>query len=372
MFCLNTTPVKSSIYKQFRHFAIINKLYNDGSELQDKYFGAKLQRKLKMIEAIQNDRKFHKQEPEKRLIKNFDDLENERARLQKELKLTSQDVESATNDELTQRYQQLYREQTEHGYEIDKTQFYQSSVDNMRVDCGLIIIRPPIFLSQSKTDYEFLRFRHKIMSEYHIDLRKYHDGWAKESKTVSSLESKNPLLSLNNKDNMPTKEVKNQDGKKVKHYGASKYWRLVNPNVTDHHSLHYASSQRIYLLFKNKYTDEWEFPTKPVYGGDSFGYVRMKLFSDLTDDKWLVRHLQNSPAVSTLRPFTKAEQQERLNSILSGVRTYYFHAFHLRGLPQFNFQNTDYQDYAWVPKNEMNQFLTKDKFEIFQNSFTPR
>ena len=53
---------------------------------------------------------------------------------------------------------------------------------------------------------------------------------------------------------------------------------------------------------------------------------------------------------------------------MSGVRTYYFDAYHIRGLPEFTFEETDYEDYAWVPKPEMNKYFTRERFEVFIDS----
>ena len=109
-----------------------------------------------------------------------------------------------------------------------------------------------------------------------------------------------------------------------------------------------------------------------LMGFDSFAKIRRELFQKVSNDKWLIRHLYRCPYVSTLRPFTEQEKKDKRNSILSGVRTFYFNAYHLRGLPEFNFEDSDWCDYAWVPKADMNKFLTKERFDVFQPSFTHR
>lgn len=121
----------------------------------------------------------------------------------------------------------------------------------------------------------------------------------------------------------------------------------------------------MYLLVKNKFTKEWEFPTGKVFGNESFSIGRLNLFKNLTGEKWIARHPYLFPTVATLRPFTEFEKKDRKNAFLSGVRTYYFDAYHIRGLPEFTFENTDYEDYAWVPKPEMNKYFTKERFEVF-------
>ena len=81
---------------------------------------------------------------------------------------------------------------------------------------------------------------------------------------------------------------------------------------------------------------------------------------------------KNSPIISTIRPFTEHEMNDKRNSILSGVRTYYFDTFHLRGLPDVTFEGTDWEETAWVPKTDMNKFLTRERFKIFNGLFSHR
>ena len=54
-------------------------------------------------------------------------------------------------------------------FEVDPTNFYVFSRDFLRVDVGLIIQRPPIFLKIGDRDAEFLRLRINLMNEYWCD-----------------------------------------------------------------------------------------------------------------------------------------------------------------------------------------------------------
>mmetsp|Transcript_24965 Transcript_24965/g.28640 ORF Transcript_24965/g.28640 Transcript_24965/m.28640 type:complete len:181 (-) Transcript_24965:105-647(-) len=180
------------------------------------------------------------------------------------------------------------------------------------------------------------------MNEYYLDMRQYYNDFAKETSVLENLFANNSYTSLSNRDNLPTHEMKMEDGTTQTYCGASKNWRKVSPDVTDHHSLHYAAQQRVYLLLKNKYTNEWELPTRTLFGNESFAKGRMMLFANLSSDKWLVRHLFRTPYVATIRPFTEQEKKDKKNSYLLGVRTFYFNALHLRGLPEFDFETTDW------------------------------
>jgi len=69
--------------------------------------------------------------------------------------------------------------------------------------------------------------------------------------------------------------------------------------------------------------------------------------------------------VHTLRDFTLAEQEDERNQMLKGVRTYFFYANHWRGLPEIVKDHPEYDDFAWVPKRKLNEFMTKDYHDIF-------
>lgn len=344
-----------------RFVSHINLKYYDGSEAQEKYCRAQLEKMAKMMKMLDEERFFQYEKKEakydpktgridiinidmqrpKTIIKNFDDFQQEKKKLHEEFKLTSEDVEKQSTDELAVGYAKLL-ERTGEGYEIDKSDFYANSVDYMRIDCGIMIMRPPIFMFYSKMDRDFHLYRNKIMNEYYLDMRKYYEDFVNEASVLDSIYLNNSYVSTSNKDNHPTHEIKAEDGTVKKYCGASKSWRLVDPNVLDHHSLHYASQQRVYLLLKNKYTGEWEFPTRPVFGAESFIKARKNLFSSISNDSWIIRHAFRNPYVATIRPFTEVEKKDKKNSYLSGVRTFYFNAFHLRGMPEFNFKTSDY------------------------------
>jgi len=338
-----------------RQISGVNTRYYDGSEAQMKFVKSQLKKMRDTMRSLEEERFFTfeqkeakydpktgkieiieiKQKPDAKIIKNFDDLEKEKEKLNTEF------AEQASVDELAERYREMY-ENLDVGYTIDKSDFYAETQDHMRIDAGLIIMRPPIFLYYPKVDHDFTVLRNKTMNEYYLDMRKYYDDFKKETSVIDSILARNSYVSKTNRDNFPTHELTTEDGEVKRYCGASKNWRNVDPTVNEPHSMHNAPQQRIYLLLKNKHTEEWEFPTMPLMNAESFVRTRKKLFSWISKEKWLVRHRHLGPAVATLRPFTEFEKQEKRNSILAGVRTFYFHAYHLRGLPEFNFETSDW------------------------------
>ena len=75
-----------------------------------------------------------------------------------------------------------------------------------------------------------------------------------------------------------------------------------------------------------------------------------------------------------MREFTVAEKEELKNEHLKGVRTYFFHANHRRGLADLviDSEKTDYDDHAWVPKRKMNEWFNRDYYDIFAHGCSTR
>ena len=156
----------------------------------------------------------------------------------------------------------------EEDYEIDPSQYYVFSRDLMRVDVGLLIQRPPIFMRMRDQDFDFLKKRQNLMEEYYCDTKQFIDEFNEVSKLNEDILAKNPYCSRMNIDNYPThKMVDPKTGEETTYCAASKQWSLVDPHCKDQKSLHYAGEDRVYLLVKNRYTGEWEFPVTKMHFG---------------------------------------------------------------------------------------------------------
>ena len=55
-----------------------------------------------------------------------------------------------------------------------------------------------------------------------------------------------------------------------------------------------AAANTVYLLFKNKFTEEWEFPTKPMVLGESFQQSKKEFFETIADN-WRIQLIGRSP-----------------------------------------------------------------------------
>ena len=78
-----------------------------------------------------------------------------------------------------------------------------------------------------------------------------------------------------------------------------------------------------------------------------------------------------------MRDFTVAEKENKEIAHLKGVRSYFYHAHHWRGLPELVVRDEmkeklPYDDFAWVPKRKLNEFFTREYFDVFIHACTTR
>jgi len=106
--------------------------------------------------------------------------------------------------------------------------------------------------------------------------------------------------------------------------------------------------------------------------GQTLVRAKHNLFTKLSNGVWNIKFAGNLPQVHTIRDFTIAEKEDERNKAFRGVRTYFFHANHWRGLPEIAQAATDYDDFAWVPKRKLNEFFTREYYDIFADACTTR
>jgi len=216
----------------------------------------------------------------------------------------------------------------------------------MRIDVGLIIARPPIFMHMRERDIDFMKLRSTVMNEHYTNMKTHIDDYKEVTRLNEDILSDNPYASTMNLDNFPTHTGEHGD-----YSAASKNFMKVDPECSDPRSLHYAGEDRIYLLMKNQYTDTWEFPTGRMFVGQTFLRAKQDLFLKYSENKWKVKFHGSMPSTTTIRNFSEAEIETDIkNTGMRGVRTYYFNAHHMRGLPEFDWSTVEHNDYAWVPK----------------------
>jgi len=259
-------------------------------------------------------------------------------------------------------------------FKIDKDCVPVVSKDGLKVEVGLIIQRPPIFMHLRERDVDFMKLRQDIMNEYFMDMKQFTNEFGEASLLNEDLLAANPYISEMNLDNYPTHKA-TEEGKDAEYCAGSKYYKKVDPTCDDRRSIHYASEDRTFLILKNKYTGVWEFPTGSCFMGNTMLRCKQNLFLRLSDNVWRTRFFGKLPLVSTVRDFTEDEKDNSgvtLEGSLKGVRTYFFGAHHLRGLTVINTENNPYDDYAWIPKRQLNEYFDEEYYNGFIHSLTTR
>jgi hypothetical protein len=123
------------------------------------------------------------------------------------------------------------------------------------------------------------------------------------------------------------------------------------------------------MLFRNKHTSNYEFPTLTLYNGDTFDNAKQKLFLHLCKERFKVFYPNNYPIASVTRNFNEHELKDPKNKLLKGVRTFYFPAFHYRGGPCITLSaKNDYDDFVFAPKMEINKHINRDYFGSIINA----
>ena len=305
-----------------------------------------------------------KQGANKKVIGNVDDLEKEKKALFAELGLDEEGKPKNPKEPVEKVAEKIKAAQDRmiRDFDVDPTAFHVFSRDFMRVDVGLLIQRPPIFMAMRERDVKFLKFKNDIMNEYYCNQKQFSDEFEEVSKLNEDLLGDNPYSSKMNLDNYPTHRIPGSNPP-IEYAAASKHFSNVDPNIQDRRTIHYAAEDRTYMIVKNRYTQTWEFPTAKMNFGQTFMRAKQNLFNVLafdgnagpTNTSWKVKYFNSAPIAATIREFTELEKADKMNKDLKGIRTYFFQAHHWRGLPSLSPGTNDealhdYDDFAWIPK----------------------
>lgn len=100
-------------------------------------------------------------------------MQRERSLLYKEVGLDEQGRSKNPNEPIDKYADKIKKAMDKfyEDYDIDPSAFYVFSRDNMRVDVGLMIQRPPIFMLFRQRDIDFLKFKTNVMNEYYVNQR---------------------------------------------------------------------------------------------------------------------------------------------------------------------------------------------------------
>ena len=154
--------LKSQIFHNYKVLNLFGKYRDFGYERQELEFD-RVTGKITVKEKGDAQ-----EELNKKVIRNLDDLEREKREIMREIGIDeSADVYGI--EYKTASVMANERIDKEMRVDIDADQMYQYSLDFMRVDLGLLIQRPPIFMKMRDRDMKFLKLRTEVMNEYWCD-----------------------------------------------------------------------------------------------------------------------------------------------------------------------------------------------------------
>jgi len=168
----------------------------------------------------------------KRVISSMDDLEKEKKALFAEMGLDNEGVPKNLKEPVDKMADRLKKVQDrmQNEFDMDPTAFHVFSRDFMRVDVGLMIQRPPIFLTMRDRDVAFLKYKNDIMNEYYCNTKQFSEEFEEVSKLNEDVLADNPYSSKMNLDNYPTHKVPGSNPP-IEYAAASKYFGNVDPTI---------------------------------------------------------------------------------------------------------------------------------------------
>jgi len=163
-----------------------------------------------------------------RVIDNVDEVFQMKQQLYEELGLDDKgfpiNQDELKEDNIPELAEKLKKARTAHRgeYDYDPSQYYAFSRDLMRIDVGLMIQRPPIFLHMRQNAIDFIKQRTDHMREYHCDPRQYIEELNEVSKLNEDCLSQNPYASRMNIDNYPSHAIRDpESGEDLETYAAA-------------------------------------------------------------------------------------------------------------------------------------------------------
>jgi hypothetical protein len=196
-----------------------------------------------------------------------------------------------------------------------------------------------------------------------------------------------------------------QRGQDISHLRVpgSTHFLTSNPDQSDPHQVDYAGGYRTYLLLKDKLTQEWMFPEVQLFGSMHFSDCTDRVAKTLFKNQMQLYHLNHNPSGFEIHEFpsptsiprprafdedvydlyfrrlqvlfpeaTEADLRVMLakrhsmpqvttpNELaIRGRKVFYFRSLHVKG--SFELASENYTDWAWVPRPELNKFLTRER-----------
>ena len=279
------------------------------------------------------------------------------------------------------------------------SEFPVLSSDSYEVQTGVMIVRDPIWLLADDIDIDWFKLRYKVMMEHgkmgNFKLKDFVDEeQSPDYDNERGIRLKKLEKLLDNKEDLSYAPIKD-----------STHYLEANYEEQDPHNIAYAAGYRVWLLLKEKATQKWVFPTIRMLGTQNFIDARNTIIRDAFVHEVKV-HMLGPGAIKVdrieyptpeiiKRPrmmaediydlylrrmrvmFPKAKDEELIKYIakrhdlhpitdspevpIKGKKVFYFRGIYTGGDLRLRERGL-YNDWAWVPKMELNKYFDEDTF----------
>lgn len=276
------------------------------------------------------------------------------------------------------------------------------TTDTYELQAGLMVVRDPIWVLHDDVEVDWFKTRYKVLNDTgrvaNLKIKDYEHDRAEDSiENDRNVRMRILERMMDNKEDLKYTPLKD-----------SVHFLEADPNEKDPHSIAYAGGYRVWLLLKEKATGKWVFPIMRMVGNQSFAEVRRKIMKEIFDNKLNVHLLGPSPVkvdivnhkepVPVQRPrqvyediydlyfnrskllFPQAKDQdiekylmkrysisrhvESNTKEVKGKKSFYWRALYDNGSISLK-PESPYNDWAWVPKLEMNRYLDEENYYRF-------
>lgn len=283
------------------------------------------------------------------------------------------------------------------------TEFPVMTLDRYEVDVGLMIVREPIWLLHDEEEYKWINLHYKVLGEH---------GRIPSIKAKDFPFARDPMSGDDERSirmrSILRKFENNEDLKFKPYEKPSIHWLEADPYETNPRSISYAGGYRVWLMLKERKTGKWVFPTAKMYGTHTFSDGLGKINNELLEARILYNMVGPTPCLVDVYNFEKPKVVDRprllsedvydlyfkrtkllfensddatIENYLNkrykmtrntspktletqGVKTFFYRAIYKQGIFDVT-PNSYYEDWAWVPKLELNKYIEEDRYNRY-------
>lgn len=285
--------------------------------------------------------------------------------------------------------------------EAQRSVFPLLTTDDFELNVGLLLMRSPIWLLVDDEDIAFFRTRYNAYKAHKLCYQ-----------FSDRMEPNRMIKGLQNERDIRKKELerKLEEGEEIEYdpVKGSTHYLEADRWDDDPRSIAYAGGYKVYLLVKEKKTQQWGFPSAPLYGETLFEDTKSLILKDLLGEQVKVHQWGPRPVGVYSAQFEQLEKRERPKYFqedvyslylkrlkilfpkaketdltkylvrkydmsphpeprireIKGKKTFYFLSHYLSG--DIHLRDTEqYDDFAWVPKVEFNKYFSLQDFAQF-------